>query len=879
MRKEARDFRLPSLPSFATCNECERVSVPVHIQFTPIDEEGARRNGRVILLSFSCITKTDFGVQDYMIYKTNMSEEAYKQAVANEIFPKLNYIPSYGTSKIDFAIADINNNEKHLFWAEAKNEKTDVYAMLAQLLLTVKKTYQSGEITPPSLIGCFDSETFAIFNFADFIGLYNRGVVDWNIPPSNHKNAEFQKFQKIVETTAQNPIRFNMKTPGGVIELKSYIEKTIGGRGEQLTFFDDLGDGLEITLTNLQYIFNVWMDEIKPQIAVEEDEWEKLNQDGVYPSDFFLADVYGNAESGNTEIAGMKVVFKNGEYRLGENIGAKSIIPYEFKDHGGSHGNFWRKYRRPPRSEKQSSEKTTPYNEILERKDLLVPRDIMERKGAFFTPHIWVEKAHEAIAQVLGKDWQKEYYVWDCACGTGNLLAGLTNRKNLFASTIDESDIRIIHANLKGVIFRENAFQFDFLNDSFEKLPEKLRKIIESPEERKKLIVLINPPYAETASRDMTVGSVYKQGNQKSMVDDKYSDVLKNAANREIFVQFFTRIYFELDGCILAEFSKLKILQSPNFKSVRDFFQAKLLSCFLAPADTFDNVKGTFPIGFKIWDLNAKEKFENIDADVFDNNGKFIGKKNIVNYDSRKLIISFIKSTRNRLNEIKIGFMRHTANDFQNNNIIHIMNNKTKMKATRGTHVTTKNLAECCIYLAVRWAIEADWLNDRDQFLYPNTDDFDSEFVDDCLIYTVFSGQNRISAEYGDNHWIPFSEDQCGSEEQFKFDTLYEYLSGRNIPEVLTDEAKAVYDKALEIFRYYHRRKNWSVDGRTAYNHNAGFYDIRAFFQGRNEEGKMIAKSPDDKYRCLMEDLRKNIKTLRDENIAPKVYEYGFLLK
>ena len=37
---------------------------------------------------------------------------------------------------------------------------------------------------------------------------------------------------------------------------------------------------------------------------------------------------------------------------------------------------------------------------------------------------------------------QEEYYVWDCCAGTGNLLAGLTNKYNIYASTIDKADVQ-----------------------------------------------------------------------------------------------------------------------------------------------------------------------------------------------------------------------------------------------------------------------------------------------------------------------------------------------------------------------------------------------------------------------------------------------------
>jgi len=65
-----------------------------------------------------------------------------------------------------------------------------------------------------------------------------------------------------------------------------------------------------------------------------------------------------------------------------------------------------------------------------------------------------------------------------------------------------------------------------------------------------------------------------------------------------LYVQFFTRVYAEIPNAILAEFSTLKILQAPNFADFRNFFKAKLEALFVVPADTFDNVKGKFPIGF-----------------------------------------------------------------------------------------------------------------------------------------------------------------------------------------------------------------------------------------------------------------------------------------
>ena len=53
-----------------------------------------------------------------------------------------------------------------------------------------------------------------------------------------------------------------------------------------------------------------------------------------------------------------------------------------------------------------------------------------------------------------------------------------------------------------------------------------------------------------------------------------------------------------------------------------------------------------------------------------------------------------------------------------------------------------------CIYYANRHCISHTWINHNDQFLYPKDGwQTDFEFMSDCLIYTLFSDKNRISAE------------------------------------------------------------------------------------------------------------------------------------
>jgi hypothetical protein len=198
--------------------------------------------------------------------------------------------------------------------------------------------------------------------------------------------------------------------------------------------------------------------------------------------------------------------------------------------------------------------------------------------------------------------------------------------------------------------------------------------------------------------------------------------------------------------------------------------------------------------------------------------------------------------------------------------------------------ISAENLIIASIYYAVRKSIEATWLNDRDQFLFPNDDwEKDIEFQTDCLAFTLFS--NNIQSQYGTNHWIPFTEQEVNARAKFESSFMTDFIKGKLKPEpsgdlfsepsnhrttplVFSPEATAVFDAGRELWKYYHSFK--------AINVNASLYDIREHFQGRNDNGKMNNKSEDQNYMQLITELRAKLKLLANK-IALKVYEYGFL--
>ena len=316
----------------------------------------------------------------------------------------------------------------------------------------------------------------------------------------------------------------------------------------------------------------------------------------------------------------------------------------------------------------------------------------------------------------------------------------------------------------------------------------------------------------------------------------------------------------------------------------------------MVPADTFDNVKGQFPIGFFIWHTDQKEGFETTIADVYNAQGELFCKKTIECYDHmRGNIGKWVLSYKDDKG-MHLGFMSNGRNDFQNQKLVYFINDKKQMPTPRGWWITPNNLIVMAIFVAVRHCIEATWLNDRDQFLYPSEEWIkDQYFQNDCLAYTLFSSFNTISSKHGVNHWIPFTEYEVDAKEKFQSHFMSDYINGKNsfpayhhsepdlfdttvdrgiTPMIFSSEAQSVLDAGRELWRYYHQQPNAQP--------NASFYDIRLHFQGtkQTKSGKtqMNTDSPDTTYTTFLTTLRQRMKVLA-EQIAPKVYEYGFLKK
>lgn len=864
-----------------------------------------------------------------MAYYGNILEEELKNKVAQDLFYGFDTTQIIG--RIDFCVAipadplGLNETEP-LLWAEAKKGTShDIYESFIQLILTLGKERPQDTILPPAFLGAFDAGKMAFLPYSAILDVLRQNDFNWNVAPSDHSTKEFLQLKTLLNDALHHGLEI-YDYERDAKELVYFIRKNFTHRKQGVRH-------IRINKNNFTHIYLKWLEAVKPTININ---WEMAKKAGIIDADFYLADIL--SKENNTLSEKLFVLLQNDHYLLDRRVndfGLEDFTKAQFNDNQQAHTQFWNRYARPPRREY--------WNDIVNRRDLLVPQDVRERKGSFFTPARWVELSQQYIAAELGENWQEEYYVWDCCAGTGNLLAGLTNKYNIYASTLDKADVQAMLQRIDTMnaaardkehgganLLESHVFQFDFLNDPLfdevdkngniimkSKLPKSLQDIIRDPEKRKKLVIYINPPYAEASNaRTVTRSGQNRAGLSKSIIQERYKTRLGRAGN-ELFAQFYARIVDEIPTVVLALFSKLKIVQAPNFRDFRREFRAKPGRFFLVPAKTFDNVNGEFPIGFQIWHTGTEQIFQQTEADVYDKKGVYIGKKNLYSYDESRLIIEWLRLFYNK-KEKHYAYLRFLGTDFQNNKgvFITLSPSANDLKQVKGTWITPNNIIPMSVYFAVRLGIDATWLNDRDQFLSPSDGwQTDTEFQADCLAFTLFHGQNRISSEHGTNHWIPFTEEEVGAQEKFESHFISDFIHGRiqkalrteeekreyekdgknwheadmfaeaatttpildgRTPLSFSPEAQALLDAGRELWRYYHAQPIAKERP------NASFYDIRLHFQGtkttKSGKQQMNPESNDACYTELITSLREKMKVL-SKKIEPKVYLYGFLKK
>jgi len=776
------------------------------------------------------------------------------------------YIKALGLKGYSKNLIDIQTKE---VWFEAKDTgRHSTYAMFTQLLHYVQQALNKGEHVPPFL-AVIDTQKAAIMKSAHVIPFLAKKTIKWGTSASSYTQDALDAVSAHIGTYF---VSFRMETHEEefIQTMKAAIKS-----GEIIR--------TQITPDNLKQVFDKWVVMIGREIRdVSEEHYALL----------FFADIMSDGTVSTHANLPAELLHKGDSpvFSLGGRL-------YELGNKEG-YRQFWAIYHRPPKAEYR--------NYLLERRDSLIPIDERSYKGAYYTPLHVVDKAYDKLAETLGNNWQRDYIVWDMCCGVGNLEVKHSNPRNIYMSTLDAADVDVMKATKTCVA--ATRFQYDYLNDDItddgridytltDKVPEGLRKAIA---EGKKVLVLINPPYAEATNLDATSGTGNKEGVSRTKMAEVAMAGFGKASN-ELYTQFVARIAKEIPNATLAMFSTLKYVIAPTMAEFRKNWTAEFVDGFAVHSKAFDGINGDFPIGFLIWKTGRRKSEQptsGVTVEILDKNGKPVGTKLFGSVDGFKLLTDWAERPATNAIEIvplknaitpataskdlrgtrsadgALGWFNCAGNDLQNA-ALKTMLMSSGYGSGRGYFVTEENLEKSAITFSVRRLIKPTWLNDRDQFLQP-TGELTEEFKSDCLVWMLFNGSNLTAGADGlewngrtwslVNHFIPFTEAEVEASERFESDFMVQYMADKTF----STEAQAVLDEGRKLWRAYFAHTDVrSVRDELKLNRaDVGWYQIRKALQARNASGDFAPVSFagfEGAYKELTEKLR------------PMVYEMGFL--
>jgi hypothetical protein len=780
------------------------------------------------------------------------------------------YIKALGLKSYNKTLVDIRTDE---IWFEAKDTATPATVMFAQLLYYVRAARKIGDHVPPFL-AVIDREKAAIMETAQALPILDAKEITWPKSGSKVGKAVAAQVAPYIETHFV------------VYQLESHEKEFVSAVKTAISAGKIVRT--PITPDNLRQVFDRWVEMIGREL------------DDVDPTDYallFFADIMHDGKKAAMRDLPAKLL--HDDNRPVFLLNGKT---YELASERG-YRNFWLIYHRPPEQEYR--------HYLLERRDSLLPLHERSFKGAYYTPLHIVDKAYNQLAEVLGKNWQKNYLVWDMCCGVGNLEVKHSNYRNIFMSTLDQADIDVMKASQ--TCLGANIFQYDYLNDDINefgeidysitnKLPAELQQAISDAKLRKKgakkIIVLINPPYAEAMNVDNVTKSAGKNAETKKGVSrNKIAFGMEDLgyASRELFVQFLVRIQRELPMSTLAMFSTLKYINAPNFLEFRTRWNAKYLGGFVVHSQAFDGLTGNFPIAFLQWDLSKAERVESITTKVLDKNGVMIGEKTFYKVPARLPLSEWINRPRSNTQPAlplksalspttstkdvrgrwwadgAIGSFICKGNDLQNSGTQTAILSSGYCSAG-ALFVTEENLWQVAVVFTARMIIPHTWQNHNDQFYQPS-EELPDEFIADCLIYMLFSGKN-MSVGAGNlewknqkwdltNHFIPFKEADVNAKGRFQSNFMSTYLAKLK----LSPEAKSVMAEGRKLWRKYNSMQfGRTIRDEFKLNRNdVGWYQVRRALEANLDNEHTDFKKFRDAYLVLTEKLR------------PQIYSLGIL--
>lgn len=482
---------------------------------------------------------------------------------------------------------------------------------------------------------------------------------------------------------------------------------------------------------------------------------------------------------------------------------------------------------------------------------------------------VTLEKNHILLVRRNGKT------VFSGNCGIGNLTRDY-KFKELYLSTIRQSDVDLI----KGMEYNPGStvFQFDFLNDGVEKLPEGLKKALE---EKKPILFLNNPPYGDAS--DKSQGEV-SSGISKTDISAKMLIDNMGQASEQLYCQFLYRMMLLSENnpnAKIGVFSNSNFLVTSYFKDFRNklFQQFQFEAGMTFQASHFADVSGQWGIMFSVYKVgsqNAKEYLVKV-ADVTEDFPPRIiypETKTLYSVDDKYKASDWLreetKSLRGQGEDAPqmtsailwkeegkgrqldgwLGYLGNDSNNPYQNQQTMILSGAQSRNV--GVSIFPNNLRKVVSMFSARKLTKTTWLNQKDEYLAPNTQHPDYEqWNNDAIVYSLFQSASQQSSlrqiDYKGKKWDIFNHfffmskdemkalaDENGWHEMYndivKHGDKERYVYEQLQTLTLSPDAQKVLDKARDLVRLSFKARMMVAADKPEYHlasWDAGWYQVR----------------------------------------------------
>lgn len=762
---------------------------------------------------------------------------------------------------------------------EQFNSKVVRAKVITQVLFYIKQFELNGYQLPNiCMVGdkneCFVFHSNCILTYLDFDG------IDWKIAPSKAHMVYPQLVQAIAEDENVNPFVFDITDK---FSFQVVVDK-----------IKDLANAVQryvhITEHNIAGIYEMFLN----RVIKNEKKIKSHDLVGIFMGIITNPDeYYKHPTKKNT------LVTPNGNVDID----------------GRNFDSFFSFFQRTYTPQEK--------NNLTAISDRLIEDTDRRNSGDFWTPTAFVDYAHDMISKELGENWRDEYVVWDNCCGGKNLTRDY-NFKELYCSTLFDSELKI------GERYNINStsFQFDFLNDYFPMNGDSMASIeyhdckvpnglIKALKENRKIVFLLNPPYATATNRNETS----KKDVAKTKINETMLKDGIGACSQNLYAQFLYRILmikrnYNLTNLYIGLFSPSAFLGGGSYKKFREQFLSDFgyMGGFLFCASEFADCASNWGINFTMWKCEETADKENFEMDIIErgNEGELEikGKTVVYNVDNSKTASDWAKEeikklktfdypnvtsaigvknddkTRGRIFENALGYFYSAGNNIEQS-AMGVSLFSSAFGNGHGHGISKDNFTKCTSLFSARKLIQGNWINSKDEYLAPNeTHPKYREFELDSVIYSLFNTSSNQSSlrniEYKGKKWDIKNEffwmskeemlklandnnndetyNDCRvAEDRFVYKFIQEHYNE------FSEDAIAVLNKAKELvvksFPYRtmfdEEHKNYQIN-----NWDCGYYQIKGLCK------EFLAQD--------LKEFQELYKKLGDK-MRPMVYELGFL--